>query len=680
MDHGKIVTKSTLLSIDSMFRNIYPKNICSTEGRLLPPDPIQLTQNSKEVVICFPKHNLMIGDNITIQNVVGLNRTLSNFFFLINNFNYVVVAFGDTMIDTYYKNYNNNNSLYSMIEIVGSQTESNIMGNILFNSIPGYKQTLLYSDIPQLNIDLAYNNLSQLVREQFNITDDMGISNFLTNKCLYFQLPSNYMNTNANYYAINQVFRISYQHIGGIQLGYLNANFPISNINYQSNHMVTNIIDSNYFSILLNYTSYATMNGGGKTVQIMKIINTMTGYPEANNYVISLKKSFNNVTKIELVSMEMPFVDIVIRKNVNDKLYWKHIEDGDTMYNVVVDEGFYSTDSLANKLVALMNKVPRITSTNTEKVYNHFDIDLETNIQKITFRPYNLTKLPNCLSINLEIISNIPYYILNIKQSNNFVNVGDIVTLTSATGVTYSDGLVNYMIAPSYINKTYNVYSINIATSSYNVIIGPQNGITEVIVNETLNGGEDTIVRTPTYNSFYFNRMDTMGNVLGFLNVGSPYSIIDYNTSITNMDPYIVPNNMNAAGNMNTYSSGFINLSGRFNYIVMYLNNIEYVYFNNNMNAAFAKISLNGNPGDILFDTFVPTPDNIYCKVFPISTLTDITVNFMYPDGTPVNFRNINHSFTLRITEEHRENETINLNSQSISYVDEFKKVYLPST
>jgi hypothetical protein len=137
---------------------------------------------------------------------------------------------------------------------------------------------------------------------------------------------------------------------------------------------------------------------------------------------------------------------------------------------------------------------------------------------------------------------------------------------------------------------------------------------------------------------------------------------------------------MNAAGNMNTYSSGFINLSGRFNYIVMYLNNIEYVYFNNNMNAAFAKISLNGNPGDILFDTFVPTPDNIYCKVFPISTLTDITVNFMYPDGTPVNFRNINHSFTLRITEEHRENETINLNSQSISYVDEFKKVYLPST
>ena len=109
----------------------------------------------------------------------------------------------------------------------------------------------------------------------------------------------------------------------------------------------------------------------------------------------------------------------------------------------------------------------------------------------------------------------------------------------------------------------------------------------------------------------------------------------------------------------------------------MYLNNLEYIYFNNSLEAAFAKILLNGNPGDILFNTYVTAPENIYCSVFPISSLTDITIKFMYPDGTVPNFRNANHSMTLKITEEHVDNDMINLNSQNISYIDEYKKTYM---
>jgi hypothetical protein len=41
------------------------------------------------------------------------------------------------------------------------------------------------------------------------------------------------------------------------------------------------------------------------------------------------------------------------------------------------------------------------------------------------------------------------------------------------------------------------------------------------------------------------------------------------------------------------------------------------------------------------------------------------------------NFRNINHSFTLKITEEQEHNDNINLNSQKISVSDEFKKADL---
>jgi hypothetical protein len=109
----------------------------------------------------------------------------------------------------------------------------------------------------------------------------------------------------------------------------------------------------------------------------------------------------------------------------------------------------------------------------------------------------------------------------------------------------------------------------------------------------------------------------------------------------------------------------------------MYLNDIEFVYSNNNVPAAFAKIALSGSPGDILFDTFISQPQNIYSKIFPISSLTQITVKFLYPDGSRVNFRNINHSFTLKITEEQERSENTNLNSQLILVSDEFKKASL---
>jgi hypothetical protein len=89
----------------------------------------------------------------------------------------------------------------------------------------------------------------------------------------------------------------------------------------------------------------------------------------------------------------------------------------------------------------------------------------------------------------------------------------------------------------------------------------------------------------------------------------------------------------------------------------MYLNDIEYIYTGNNLPSAFAKILLSGNPGDILFNTHVQYNYNIYSKNFPINTLTQIEVLFLYPDGTRVDFRNINHSFTLRIVESTLKNK-----------------------
>ena len=42
----------------------------------------------------------------------------------------------------------------------------------------------------------------------------------------------------------------------------------------------------------------------------------------------------------------------------------------------------------------------------------------------------------------------------------------------------------------------------------------------------------------------------------------------------------------------------------------------------------------------------------------------------IYPDGKRVDFRNLNHSFTLKITEERQKNQNTYLNSKYIKILD----------
>ena len=389
------IFKSTLLNIDSAYRNLYPKNICKSDSRILPLDPLTFTKDSNIISIYHPNHRLQTGDSIIIQNVEGITKTLINSFYLINNFRYLIIDFGINYLKP-------GNDVYAYIDIFNEQTENNNIDNIPLNSLIGTKKILTSSDIPETYFNLAYSTI-------ISIFGSMTLEE-LNQKYIFIELLTEYINPNKNFYNINQAFKISYLHIGGIKLGYLNANYPIGNYNYQSNYIIYNVVDDNNYQILLNFYSYLDINGGGKNIQIMKILNSITGYPDADEYTINLKKSFNNVINIELVSTEFPYVDVVIKKDVNDKLYWKNIEDGQTIYKVQIAEGFYTGTTLLDKIKSTINLVPRISSTKTVPLYNYFDIELETNIQKISFKPYNLIKLPNCLAITLVTIDSKLYY------------------------------------------------------------------------------------------------------------------------------------------------------------------------------------------------------------------------------------------------------------------------------
>ena len=648
------IKKTTLLNIDSSHRNLYAKNIYNSDNKLLPNNPLEFKINSNKININYPNHNLKIGDKIILQNVEGITRIIGNNFFLVNNFKYLVIILDNISIDTNYNNYID--SLYINIEIYGNQTINNMIDNIPLNIILGINKILIISDIPSLKEQTEINKLISIYQQFYpnlNITDLLNISNNL----LFIELPFNYINQTNNVTVLNQVFKISYLHISGIELGYLNANYPINNNNYQSYHEVTNIINSNIFEIQIFLKPYMNIYGGGNKVQVMKIINTITGYPNANNYVITLKKSFNNVTNIELISTEFPYIDLIIKKDVNDKLYWKHLNDGPYIYSVQIDEGTYNASTLLLKIQNKLNSVKRIISNDILTIYNIFNIEFESNAQSIIFKSYENIKLPNSLLIKLELINNYEYYILRVIHKNNIVDIGDIITISNAIDTTIKiqneNDLEIYLISSNYINGDKQIYNININDQTYDIILG----LKEEIITDTINnnnesqGGDNIIIKTKAKISFLFNKSDTIGDIIGFKNVGNSSSITHFNSIISNKDAYIFSNNVDQVGNIIDYSSKFINLTGKYNYFLMYLNDIEYIY-NNTLPSSFAKILLSGNPGDILFNTFVKYPIELYSNVFPINTLTELTIHFLYPDGKEINFRNIEHSFTIKIVEE----------------------------
>ena len=666
------ITKSTLLNIDSSYRDLYPKNICSSDNKILPLNPISITY--KTITINYPNHNLSIDDNIVIQNVEGESKTLINSFYLINNFEYYIIVYNNNNISINYKDFVD--TLYINIQLGGSQISDNIINNICFNSLFGIKKSLIAKDIPTSSLAQIQNFASTILNIDIATTD--GI-NYLNQNCLFISLPYKYIDLSNNYYQVDQIFKISYLHIGGVNLSYINANYPINNDNYQSSQTIYNIVDENTFQILLNNPGYGvSYQGGGKNVQIMKIINSITGYPNPNYYVINLKKNFNNVTNIQLISTEFPYVDILIQKDINDKLYWKNLQDGENIYSVVIDEGFYSADLFLIKLQKSINLVPRYNNTIYNSNYNNFNIILESNIQKITFNPYNITNLPNSLSCNEQIINSSIYYVITIKHPNNFLQVNDNITIMNSENITVNNLQENnnyLLINSSYINKTFNVFSIGV--NSYDIILGDSRIIETTNTTTEYNGGLNVVIKSTAYVSLLFNYQDTIGNILGFKDIGQYYSILEYSSSITNQDTYINSNNLNQVGNIIPYSRGFLNFVGTNNYFLMYLNDIDYIQMPNSVSSAFAKILLSGNPGDILFNTFIPIPSTTYSSSFPISDLSQLIISFNYSDGTNVNFRNINHSFTLQIIEEKYLSDDTHLNSQNISVIEEFSRAKL---
>jgi len=160
-------------------------------------------------------------------------------------------------------------------------------------------------------------------------------------------------------------------------------------------------------------------------------------------------------------------------------------------------------------------------------------------------------------------------------------------------------------------------------------------------------GGSSLKIKTSAKVRFLFDRQNTLGEVLGFSNPGDAYSITPFSSIISNNDSYIYPNDLDTVGNKSSISN-ILQFTGKNNYWLLYLNNLESVILNNGLESCFAKILLAGTQGDIIYNSFVNSPIEFDT---PIPTISELNIKITDSKGNIINFENTNFSFTIRIYE-----------------------------
>lgn len=633
--------KVLLLNIDSSFREVTPKNIL--KGLNINPKNLEIKRDSNILKINFNNSGIKkinVGDKIVIKNVKTRSESISQALYFIKNYDYALVYFPNHGFSKNLNKYYNNNK----IEISNIDYDEAKFKNIPINSLITSHKIYLIENL----------NLPQIFLDNINISYED-----LKNNYIGIKLISNFISFN-NFDILPNLINVNRTEFGGIPSGYFNADYPVLISQRQGNYLVSSISSSSV-EVLLPLNSYhdEIINGN---ILIDKIESEYEGYPDISNYTIKLRKHLTNVSKIELLSSEIPNNLSNISSN-NNKFYWQNLDDGKTEYMVTIPDGSYDIDSLILKLEELINLTPRITEETIDK-FNLFKINLDKKSQEIVFETLKEDNLSNAISIEKRIIDNQERNVLEIIHKGNNVEIGDVITISNSTAISY--------VPAEIINKKHTVISVNKINNSYQVILPTfnQTELRGTIGSDTVGidirsgypadgaGGEEIKVISRNVSRILFNKENTLGNILGFRDVGKSNAVTSFNYKLSNKDAYANEDgfNLNVVGNERNNNSYF-NLTNDTRYLLLYINDYEEIITNTTAPNCFAKILIDSKTGielqkskiEYMINSFVSYP--IIFKT-PISNLSQLQIKITYPNGDLVNFGNINHSFTLKITEE----------------------------
>jgi hypothetical protein len=456
----------------------------------------------------------------------------------------------------------------------------------------------------------------------------------------------------------------TFNHYNLIPLNEINADFPV---NYEKIYGYQ-IIDSkqdDYISIklypyinldLINEYNFIYTNFGGNNIQLNLIKQINYGYPTQNQYTINLEKIYTNVVEIKLVDslFKNPVITFIDKgKNKNNMLYFQSIENIETIQNIEIPKGYYTTDKLKETLEYLFYQKSRISN-----FYNYLsnysilvDINEKTNI--VSFKNYKKAILSQPIrniipTINITDQSiGVGEYIITIEHTNHGISEQSINVIFSGfiddTGLQASDLNGEHLI--TIIDK--NTYQFTLK----NINLSIEKTITH--------GGNSISVLVPSYIKFYFNYPDSAADVFGFRNGGFESSITKYAYEIKNSDMYKDEQPYDSNGNQIEIKNNAIKLK-KYLYFMMMCKEVGSDNIINacNLQNMFAKFRITDD--QILNNEFTATPIFYYN---PLTELSKLSFSFYNPDNTLIDFNNEDHSFVLQITTIDNIPELTELNS-----------------
>ena len=507
-------TKVSYVNVDSRQRNRYPINNYTENFKTLPSYPLQFTNGSPTMTILEDNHNIVVNDKIIINNVVSKNVVLQDVLSVKKNASYMRVYhpnhgltfFGlfdpvssdqftpvnyvhvlpatftptqdipDGVNQYYILTINSTLDFYNKYgNIKGSDFTRTFIGNNSINTLN--KKQLVYLLFTKNGTNFVSDPDYYLIKLErvSSINYQDGIS-FLTDN-----------NGNATSILATNTTTIHFYNLFGVPLNFINTGTPITQDRTYP-YFIVNSVTANSYSVTLNinaiidtsnpaysfynYTDNLDPNfdpslliggnrGGGGICVVRKISTITGGYPNPNQYVFILDRTYKNITQTRILSSAFPNSQRTVNNQPydiqNNKIYWRNLDDGTQIYFIEATPGNYSPEQFAVELERQFGTVIRyeytqefangivqtiVTSStpvdyalydsNGYYKYNIIKVKIDRHTDIVTFSAFR--QLVEQDTLNMYQVLVIPDFDIEFTQASNLQVQSDLIACYLGVG------------------------------------------------------------------------------------------------------------------------------------------------------------------------------------------------------------------------------------------------------
>ena len=396
-DYSDTQAYPSYINVDSRHR-IRENTIIYDSVFNLPAYPLHFVDNSNIIRIYAPNHCYKPNDRVVLENIVSKNVILKNVIMVKKNSLFVKinhVQHGMSFYGICNKDF---------IKIRYVDTLPNIFGECDDIS-DGINQYYIYKENYRIDLSINISGIKGTDRTRTFI-GNIPI-NYLNKKhrvyLLFRKSEGTYVH-DCDHYAIMLEKPASINYKDGVSMRNTKIATNLTHIKYNNLYGIPVekindvhcIIDAkkNDFSISINCKAILDPNvgfyndmaftdmiqivnrGGGTQCYCRKIINEIPGWPNANCYTYRLDKIYKNILQIKIIGSAFPnsqrLINNVECDVVNNKLYWRNLDDGDYIYQLEIAPGNYSIGELKCAIETEFSNVIRCKYDCDQNYYNKF--------------------------------------------------------------------------------------------------------------------------------------------------------------------------------------------------------------------------------------------------------------------------------------------------------------------